>query len=123
MKGCALGGAVLLLVILLTVCNALFVAKTEAALLKEMAALPSVPDPVTTPSQVASLRAHLESKEALLGISVSYTVIDKATEALRSLEASAAIGNTEQYRATLATLADMLEDIGRLERFSMKNIL
>ena len=113
----------LLLVILLTVCNALFVAKTEAALLKEMAALPSVPDPVTTPSQVASLRAHLESKEALLGISVSYTVIDKATEALRSLEASAAIGDTEQYRATLATLADMLEDIGRLERLSLKNIL
>lgn len=123
MKGCALGGAVLLLVILLTACNALFVAKTEAALLKEMAALPSVPDPAVTPSQVASLRAHLESKEALLGISVSYTVIDKATEALRSLEASAAMGDTEQYRVTLATLADMLEDIGRLERFSMKNIL
>ena len=123
MRGCIIGGAVLLLVIALSVCNALFVTKTEASLLRELDALPADPDPAVTPSQVADIREHLESKEALLGISVSYTVIDKATEALRSLEASAAIGDTEQYRATLATLADMLEDIGRLERLSLKNIL
>ena len=123
MKGCLLGGAVLLLVIALAVCNALFVTKTQAALLYELAALPPVPDPMTTPSQVAALRAHLESKEALLGISVSYTVIDKATETLRSLEASAASDDVMQYQASLAVLRDMLEDIGRLERLSLKNIL
>ena len=123
MRGCILGGTVFLLVIALSVCNALFVTRTEAFLLHELNALPADPDPTTTPAEVAAIRAHLESKEALLGISVSYTVIDKATEALRSLEASAAIGDTEQYRATLATLANMLEDIGRLERLSLKNIL
>ena len=123
MRGCIIGGAVLLLVIALSVCNALFVTKTEASLLHELDALPADPDPAVTPSQVADIREHLESKEALLGISVSYTVIDKATEALRSLEASAAMGDTEQYRVTLAALADMLEDIGRLERLSLKNIL
>ena len=123
MRGCIIGGAVLLLVIALSVCNALFVTKTEASLLRELDALPADPDPAVTPSQVADIREHLESKEALLGISVSYTVIDKATEALRSLEASAAMGDTEQYRVTLAALADMLEDIGRLERLSLKNIL
>lgn len=123
MRGCIIGGAVLLLVIALSVCNALFVTKTEASLLRELDALPADPDPAVTPLQVADIREHLESKEALLGISVSYTVIDKATEALRSLEASAAMGDTEQYRVTLAALADMLEDIGRLERLSLKNIL
>ena len=123
MKGCILGGVVLLVVILLVVCNAIFVVQTEAILLQKLAALPTIPDPATTPAEVAAIRAHLESREAFLGISVSYTVIDKATEALRSLEASAAVGDTEQYRATLATLADMLEDIGRLERLSLKNIL
>ncbi|MBR6783020.1 MAG: DUF4363 family protein [Clostridia bacterium] len=123
MKGCILGGAVLLLVIALAVCNALFVTKTQAALLSELAALPPVPDPTTTPARVAALRDHLESKEALLGISVSYTMIDKATEALRPLEASAASGDIMQYQATLAVLRDMLEDIGRLERLSLKNIL
>ena len=123
MRGCIIGGAVLLLVIALSVCNALFVTKTEASLLRELDALPADPDPAVTPSQVADIREHLEFKEALLGISVSYTVIDKATEALRSLEASAAMGDTEQYRVTLAALADMLEDIGRLERLSLKNIL
>ena len=123
MRGCIIGGAVLLLVIALSVCNALFVTKTEASLLRELDALPADPDPAVTPSQVADIREHLESKEALLGISVSYTVIDKATEALRSLEASAAMGDTEQYRVTLAALTDMLEDIGRLERLSLKNIL
>ena len=123
MNGCILGGVVLLVVILLVVCNAIFVVQTEAILLQKLAALPLIPDPAVTPAEVAAIRAHLESKEAFLGISVSYTVIDKATEALRSLEASAAVGDTEQYRATLATLADMLEDIGRLERLSLKNIL
>ena len=123
MRGCIIGGAVLLLVIALSVCNALFVTKTEASLLRELDALPADPNPAVTPSQVADIREHLESKEALLGVSVSYTVIDKATEALRSLEASAAMGDTEQYRVTLAALADMLEDIGRLERLSLKNIL
>ena len=111
------------MVILLVVCNAIFVVRTEATLLQKLAALPPVPDPDTTPDEVAAIRAYLESNEAFLGISVSFTVIDKATEALRSLEASAAVGDTEQYRATLATLADMLEDIGRLERLSLKNIL
>ena len=123
MKGFLLGCAVLLLVIALAVCNALFVTKTEASLLHELSALPDDPDPATTPAAVATIREHLESKEALLGISVSYTVIDKATEALRSLEASAAMGDTEQYRVTLAALVDMLEDVGRLERLSLKNIL
>ena len=123
MKGCILGGVVLLVVILLVVCNAIFVVQTEAILLQKLAALPAIPDPATTPAEVDAIRAHLESKEDFLGISVSFTVIDKAAEALRSLEASAAVGDTEQYRATLATLADMLEDIGRLERLSLKNIL
>ena len=123
MRGCILGGTVFLLVIALTVCNALFVTRTESSLLGELDALPIDPDPDVTPSQIAHILRLLKSKEALLGISVSYTVIDKATQTLHSLEASAASGDTDQYRATLATLRDMLEDIGRLERFSLKNIL
>ena len=123
MKGCMLGGVVLLVVILLVICNAFFVTRTEASFLKDLAALPLIPDPTVTPSEVAAIRRRLEDKEAFLGISVSYTVIDKAAEALRSLEASAAVGDAEQYRATLATLIDMLDDIGRLERLSLKNIL
>ena len=123
MKGCILGGAVLLVVILLVVCNAMFVERMEANLLSKLAALPAEPNPSTTPAEVAALREHLESREALLGISVSYTVIDKAAEALRSLEASAASGDTDQYQVTLSVLSDMLEDIGRLERLSLKNIL
>ena len=123
MKGCVLGGAVLLAVILLVVCNAVYVERVEATLLEKLDALPDDPDSATTPARVAALREHLESREALLGISVSYTVIDKATEALRSLESFAASGDTDQYRATLAVLPDMLDDIGRLERLSLKNIL
>ena len=123
MRGCILGGTVLLLVIALAVCNALFVTRTESSLLGELDALPIDPDPAVTPSQIAHIRRLLKSKEALLGISVSYTVIDKAAQTLHSLEASAASGDTEQYQVTLATLRDMLEDIGRLERLSLKNIL
>ena len=123
MKGCIIGGAVLAMVMTLVILNAVFVNHTVEELTEELDALPEIPDSESTPAKVIVLREVLESKEALLGLSVSYEVTDRATEALRSLEASARSGDVYQYQATLEILRDLIEDIGRLEKLSVRNLL
>ncbi len=123
MKGCALGGVVLAVVIALVVGNAVFINRTVRDLTAGLDALPPVPDSETTPAEIAALREALESKEALLGLSVSYEEMDKAVESLRGLEASAAAGDVSRYRATLEILRDLMEDLARLEKLSVKNLL
>jgi hypothetical protein len=49
--------------------------------------------------------------------------MDKVTEALYGLEAAAQAGDVYQYGESLALLADLTEDIGRLERVEIRNLL
>lgn len=123
MKGCVIGGVVLAVVILLVTVNAVFVRNTVERLTAALDALPEIPDPSTTPAEITALRELLESFETPLGLSVSYAVTDKVTEALYCLEAAAGAEDVFQYRETLALLRDLVEDIGRLERIALCNIL
>lgn len=123
MRGCVIGGAVLAAVVILVVINAIFVGNTVEELTARVEDLPDTPDPVATPEEVASIREFLTSKESLLELSVSYAVIDKVTETLYVLEAAAEAGDVYQYRESLALLMDQVEDIGRLERMEIKNLL
>jgi len=122
MKGCVIGGVVLAVVVVLVIVNALYVGRTVEELTSRLDALPKAPDGTATPLEIATLRELLESKEALLGLSVSYAVMDKVTEALRSLEAAAREGDVYQYGETLALLRDLIEDIGRLEKVEVRNL-
>lgn len=123
MKGWVVAAAVLLAVCILVGVNGFYVRHTTRELMADMEALPAVPDPETTPAEVAALREKLDSHLTGLGLSVSYTVLDRAIETLYSLEANARVGDHMQYAASLALLRDMLEDIARLERFRLENIL
>ncbi len=123
MRGCVIGGAVLAAVVVLVVVNAVFVGNTVKALTERVEGLPDTPDPVATPEEIASIREFLTAKESLLELSVSYAVIDKVTETLYGLEAAARAGDVFQYGESLALLMDLVEDIGRLERLEIKNLL
>lgn len=123
MKGWVVAAAVLLAVCILVGVNGFYVRRTTRELMADMEALPAVPDPETTPAEVAALREKLDGHLTGLGLSVSYTVLDRAIETLYSLEANARVGDHMQYAASLALLRDMLEDIARLERFRLENIL
>ena len=46
-----------------------------------------------------------------------------SSEALINLEACARIGDRLQYAETLALLRDLVEEIGRTEKITVKNIL
>ncbi len=122
MRGCVIGGAVLAAVVVLVVVNAVFVGNTVEELTLRVEALPDTPDPMATPEEIAAIRDLLSSKEPLLGLSVSYAVMDKVTEALYGLEAAAEAGDVYQYGESLALLMDLVEDIGRLERVEIQNL-
>ena len=123
MRGCVIGGAVLAMVVILVIINAVFVGNTVKELTERVESLPDTPDPVATPEEIASIRKLLGSKEPLLELSVSYAVIDKVTETLYCLEAAARAGDIFQYGESLALLMDLVEDIGRLEKLEIQNLL
>ncbi len=122
MRVCIAATVVLLVIVALVAGNAVYVRHTTDALLDELAALPTTPDPTSTPADIAHLQKQLEKHIPWLGLSVSYTVMDRALEALISLEAHARVGDTWQYASTLAVLHDLISDLARLEKFSAENL-
>ena len=123
MKGCVLAAVILLLVVIGVICNALYIRHTSDQLLEWVEALPEIPTPQETPRAIGEIRAELEKKTPLLGITVPYSIIDRVSEALINLEACARIDDRLQYAETLALLRDLVEEIGRTEKITVKNIL
>lgn len=123
MKGCVLAAVILLLVVIGVICNALYIRHTSDQLLEWVEALPEIPTPQETPRAIGEIRAELEKKTPLLGITVPYSIIDRVSEALINLEACARTNDRLQYAETLALLRDLVEEIGRTEKITVKNIL
>lgn len=123
MKGCIFAAAILLLVVIGVICNALYIRHTTDQLMEWVDALPEVPTPQETPRAIGQIRERLEKKVPLLGITVPYSIIDRVSEALINLEACARAGDRLQYTETLALLRDLVEEIGRTEKITVKNIL
>ena len=123
MKGCVLAAVILLLVVIGVICNALYIRHTSDQLLEWVEALPEIPTPQETPRAIGEIRAELEKKTPLLGITVPYSIIDRVSEALINLEACARTDDRLQYAETLALLRDLVEEIGRTEKITVKNIL
>mgnify|MGYP002518805934 CR=1 FL=1 len=123
MKGLYIAVGVLLAVVILVGWNAVYVHHVTDELLNSLDALPEEPDPNTTPDQIARLRKQLDSHMTLLGLSVSYNVLDRAEEALYTLEAHARTGDVDQYATSLMVLRDLMRDFARLERIDGENIL
>ena len=95
----------------------------ELELLMLVDKLPSVPDPQNTASAIFEIHQKLKLFTPLLGITVSYNTIDRVSEALIILEANVRTGDSMQYAATLSLLRDLIEELSRLEKISVENIL
>ncbi len=123
MKHCRAAAVVMVIIVALVILNAICLARVTNELLCELDELPLIPEPDKTPADVAALRERLDAHTTFISLSVNYNVLDRALEALYSLEAYARAGNIAQYEATRATLRDLLEDLERLERLRLENIL
>ncbi len=123
MKHCRAAAVVLIAILVLIALNAFGIHRVTNRLLDELESLPEVPDPSSTPADVVALRERLNEYATFIALSVHYNMLDRAIEALYSLEAYARACDVAQYEATRAALRDLLDDLGRLERFKLENIL
>ncbi len=122
MRGCIIATVVLCAVVLLVAVNAIYVNHIADELAAALDELPDLPDPATTPEEVAEIRRLLRRHETCLSLSVNYTLPDRILESLSAMEEHAQLGDRFQYAATRAILRDLCEDLARAERFRVENI-
>lgn len=121
MKAAVASGILLCLLLVLITVNGIGINRTVTALADMVAALPDEPSEAAA-AQIISLRVYLEKKETFLSFSVPFTLLDRSVELGKVLEAQAVDGSLYDYVTTKVSLADAIQDMGRLERIHWKNI-
>lgn len=58
-----------------------------------------------------------------LSLSVSYEDIEELTDVIDAAKAANETGNVEQFKIHVNLLLNAIDELGRLEKFSIKNIL
>lgn len=102
--------------------NGFYVHGVAADLSSELSALPADPSPDLV-DRVSALRDGWDARVGIVGLSVGYTVLDRVGEQLALLVAACRSGDVLGYRQAIALLSDALDDLVRLERFSVENLL
>lgn len=72
--------------------------------------------------EIAKLQAAWKERTNLLGLSVSYSVIDRVSEQMQLLAAACSFGDVYGYVETRVLLLDAIEDFRRLERLEIANL-
>ena len=85
-------------------------------------ALPVIPD-ADTPGLLDGLETQFNRYETGLSLSVSFPILDRVREQIAAARAYAVSGSDTDYAAALAVLREALNDLDRLERFSVRNIM
>ena len=122
MKGCIVALTILTLILGTVVVNAVFVRNATESLLEGLSSLSEVPDPTRTPEAVAAVRKDFESLRPYLGLTVAHSTLDRVTEALLLLETQSRTAPAD-YASTRTLLCELVQEIARLEKLSVRNIL
>ena len=72
---------------------------------------------------IKQIKSKWEKDSIGVSLSVSYEDIEELTDMIASLEASNSVKDYNQFKLYYELILNSIEDIGRLERFSVKNIL
>ena len=72
---------------------------------------------------IKQIKSKWEKDSIWVSLSVSYEDIEELTDMIVSLEASNSVKDYNQFKLYHELILNSIEDIGRLERFSVKNIL
>lgn len=115
--------SIVLLILLLgaITCNYCYINRTADRL---EAALDAIPD-VGNAGCAEAARGFLadwEESVDLIGLSVSYPIVDRVSEQAVTLVACAECGDLYGFRTALALLRDAVGDMRRLEKFSLGNL-
>ena len=122
MKNFLAAMALVSLTLILIACNFFYVNNTADTLLSLVDALPDAPDE-TSLAPAEEIRDFWRGKINTIGFSVGYTVLDRISEQAVSLVTAAEYRNFFDYQNARALLRDAVEDMRRLEQFSLGNLL
>ena len=114
--------SLILFLCLLTVIffNNIYVNRT-AREISRLLSLTSIED--DTSEQIDSLLSYWERHRPFLSLSVSFRELDKAQELFLALRYAYEAKNPYDFEKTKELIYDTAEDLARLERFSVENIL
>lgn len=105
------------LLLLLILCNVLYINKVESDMNDLLAALPDWNSPDRLSAAVA-LRDHWEHHRPFVGLSTRYSLTDRVSEHAATLVACAECGDLFGYQTALALLTDAIGDVSRTEQLS-----
>lgn len=121
MKAFWISIALLILLVSAIICNFFFINRVANRLERALDAIPDVGDPSCASAAQAFLADWEESVE-LVGLSVSYPIVDRVSEQAVTLVACAECQDLYGFRTALALLRDAVGDMRRLEKFSLGNL-
>ena len=109
------------IMILAATANFIYVNHLADAMEEIVDALPSVDDPMCV-EKVDNLCAIWEKHSPIVGLTVGFLTVDKLSEYCQMLRSCAEVGDIYGYYSTLTLLKDSIDDVRRLEKFSVKNL-
>ncbi len=84
-------------------------------------ALPSVDEPMCV-EKADALCQKWEAHAPIVGLTVGFLTVDKLSEHCHTLRSCAEVGDIYGYYSTLTLLKDSIDDVRRLEKFSIENL-
>ncbi len=114
----------LLLVLMLLLCiraNNCYINEVKEIMNEQIHALPDPTDASCTDA-AGRIRDYWAEQKAYVGLSVEYNVVDRVSEQATALFTCAQCQDLYGYYTARSLLADAVEDMSRLEQFSLENI-
>lgn len=108
--------------LLCILCNALYINKVAFCMERDLSALPHKPSEEAS-EQVGAILSYWEAQTPYLSLSVGFPLLDRIGEQLRLLQSYARSGDSFGYAEALTVLLDCIQDLCRLERLSLENLL
>lgn len=109
------------IMVLAATANFIYVNHLADAMTEIAAALPSVDEPMCVEKADALCRLW-EKHSPIVGLTVGFLTVDKLSEHCQTLRSCAEVGDVYGYYSTLSLLYDAIDDVRRLEKFSIDNL-
>lgn len=122
MKAFWISVALLIVMLIGVATNYIYINEVSDKILSHLDAIPDISDPNCV-NAALSLHRSLEKEIDMISLSVGYSIVDRLCEETVTLCACAKSGDRYGFSTALALLYDAVEDMRRMEQFSMRNLL
>ena len=109
------------IMILAATTNFIYVNNLADAMIEIVDTLPDINEPMCV-EKVNELYQKWTKHSPIIGLTVGFTTVDKLSEHCQTLLSCAKVGDVYGYYSTLTLLYDAIDDIRRLEQFSVSNL-